>query len=134
MHMDDAVQISLPPRADSVPLARQAVVDAVRTWLTPAQTPSLALMVSEVVTNAVLHGGGSCDVELSVAHEDHVVRVEVCDQGDGFVPRPGALDAKREGGYGLYLVEQLADRWGWSRDDHTTVWFELRDGSRQPTL
>jgi anti-sigma regulatory factor (Ser/Thr protein kinase) len=124
-HMNEAVRISLPPRADSVPIARRAVMEAARRWMTPAQAPPLVLMVSEVVTNAVVHGGDAAQVELAVIEDGGVVRVEVCDEGDGFVPEPKALDRDGEGGYGLYLVEQLADRWGWSRSDCTTVWFEL---------
>src|SRR5829696_6103886 len=123
--MTKAVHISLPPRPDSVPIARRTAADAARRWLAPTQAPSLALMVSEVVTNALLHGGRDHDVELVVSGEDSTVRVEVCDHGDGFVPAPRALDQRGEGGYGLYLVEQLADRWGWSRADCTTVWFEV---------
>jgi|SRR5215207_198322 len=123
--MTKAFRILLPPRPDSVPLARNAAMDAARRWLTPRQTPSLALMVSEVVTNALLHGGREHDVELVVRAEDTTVRVEVCDYGDGFVPAPKALHHAGEGGYGLYLVEQLSDRWGWSREDCTRVWFEV---------
>ena len=123
--MSKAVRISLPPRAESVPIARRAVTEAAQRWMTPAQTPPLVLMVSEVVTNALLHGGDGGDVELAVVEEDGVVRVEVCDHGDGFVPEPKALDPDGDGGFGLYLVEQLSDRWGWSRSDCTTVWFEL---------
>jgi anti-sigma regulatory factor (Ser/Thr protein kinase) len=134
--MSKAVRISLPPRAESVPLARRAVMDAARRWITPAQTPPLALMVSEVVTNALVHGGDDGEVELAVDKRDGAVRVEVCDHGDGFVPEPRALDHGGEGGFGLYIVEQLSDRWGWSRSDCTTVWFELdleRHGSLAPT-
>jgi anti-sigma regulatory factor (Ser/Thr protein kinase) len=125
MPMTDELRLSLPPHAESVPLARRAVVDAASRWLTPGQCPALALMVSEVVTNALLHGGSKHDVELTLSSEDDVLRVEVCDHGQGFVPEPRALDNGRDGGYGLYLVEQLADRWGWERDDCTLVWFEV---------
>ena len=54
------------------------------------------------------------------------VRIEVCDHGEGFTPAPrnGALD--EPGGFGLYLVGQLADRWGVETDEGTTVWFVLR--------
>src|SRR4051794_10363238 len=123
--MSDAVRMVLSPRPDSVPLARRAATDAARRWLTPAQAPSLALMVSEVVTNALMHGGDDRDVEMTVGEHDGIVRVEVRDYGDGFVPEPRALDHNGEGGYGLYIVEQLSDSWGWSRSDRTVVWFEL---------
>jgi anti-sigma regulatory factor (Ser/Thr protein kinase) len=55
--------------------------------------------------------------------------VEVCDAGrSGSVPdrRHSSLDALERGGLGLLLVDQMADRWGVSRDeDETCVWFEL---------
>jgi anti-sigma regulatory factor (Ser/Thr protein kinase) len=119
------LRLFLPPNPDSVPAARRAATDAARRLLGPDQTPSLALMVSEVMTNALLHGDSKHDVELVVAVDDSLVRVEVCDHGDGFVPAPQALDQGRAGGYGLYLVEQLSDRWGWARSDCTRVWFEI---------
>ena len=123
--MPETVHLTLPHRAESVPAARAAVVDVTRPWLEPAQAPSLALMVSEVMTNAVLHGGGGNDIELEVQRTNDTIRVEVFDRGEGFVPKPAALENDRGGGYGLYLVEQLADRWGWSRDTSTLVWFEV---------
>ena len=124
-HVLQPLRLFLPPNPDSVPAARRAATDAARTLLGPEQTPSLALLVSEVVTNALLHGDSDQDVEVVIAVDDALVRVEVCDRGDGFVPAPKALDHDGDGGYGLYLVEQLSDRWGWSRSDCTRVWFEM---------
>jgi len=89
------------------------------------QLEALKLLVSEVVTNAVRHGSSTEPVQLN-AHWNSEVRVEVCDHGDGFTPHPrmGALDDP--GGFGLFLVGRLADRWGVETDDGTTVWFVLR--------
>ncbi|MCW2607171.1 MAG: domain S-box protein [Frankiales bacterium] len=84
----------------------------------------VALLVSEVATNALVHGSG--DVELRVLLEGGVVRVEV---GDGSrvrpVPRSAGVDA--EGGRGLALVQALAASWG-TRETPTgkVVWFEVR--------
>lgn len=85
------------------------------------------LLVSELVTNAILHGGPP--VELHAASNGAGIRVEVRDG----VPRPPVLEssttctgAPREHGRGLQMVATLADRWGW--DGHPTgktVWFEL---------
>ena len=84
------------------------------------------LLVTELITNALRHGqlnpGDRVSVKASV--DEGVVRIEVTDPGrNGTVaPRePGA----RGGGYGLYLVEQLAKRWGVDRREGTTVWCEL---------
>lgn len=84
------------------------------------------LLVTELVTNALRHGELTAGdrVSLKARVDDGVVRLEVRDPGnDGDVaPRqPGV----RGGGYGLFLVEQLARRWGVDRRDGTVVWCEL---------
>ena len=83
------------------------------------------VLVSELVTNSVLHGGvdevGS--IELSLSWSLERLRIEVLDRGPGFGASLAA--SEREGGWGLQLVERLADRWGVTRTDTTTVWFEM---------
>ncbi|MGH2686238.1 MAG: ATP-binding protein [Actinomycetota bacterium] len=64
-------------------------------------------------------------IDLCVESTPRAVRVSVSDPGVGFdwpagPPRPG-----NPSGWGLYLVEQMADRWGVSRNDETQVWFEI---------
>jgi anti-sigma regulatory factor (Ser/Thr protein kinase) len=85
------------------------------------------LLVSELVTNAVRHANlHAGDVILLVVEvEDSALRVEVHDPGGGFVPTAPAPDPARPSGWGLYLVAELADRWGVDSDDRTLVWFEL---------
>jgi anti-sigma regulatory factor (Ser/Thr protein kinase) len=85
------------------------------------------LLVSELVTNAVRHANLSDDdaIVLVVETVDRCVRVEVHDPGGGFVPRAPAPDPARPSGWGLYLVAELADRWGVDSDDRTLVWFEV---------
>jgi hypothetical protein len=56
------------------------------------------------------------------------VRVEVGDLGPGFDPGPRDLDRESPSGWGLYLVDQLADRWGVTRAGGTRVWFEIDRG------
>ena len=52
--------------------------------------------------------------------------VQVTDEGDGFVPTPGAMASDENGGYGLFLVERLTRRWGMTRENgRTRVWFEF---------
>jgi serine/threonine-protein kinase RsbW len=91
---------------------------------------TVVLLVSEVVSNAVRHSGGPADatITLEASITDDTVRIAVTDAGEGFTPRP--RDPARLGeGYGLYLVEKAARRWGVERDGGTTVWFELaREG------
>ena len=84
--------------------------------------------MSELVTNSLRHTG-SADIELEVWRSDEVVRVDVCDHGAGFdvpgPPQPG--DAS---GWGLFMVDRLADRWGVETNGDTRVWFELRAARR----
>jgi anti-sigma regulatory factor (Ser/Thr protein kinase) len=104
--------------------ARHALADIA---LTADRERDVRLLVSELVTNAVRHANlAAGDVILLVIDvEDSVLRVEVHDPGGGFVPRAPAPDPARPSGWGLYLVEELADRWGVDSDEKTLVWFEL---------
>jgi anti-sigma regulatory factor (Ser/Thr protein kinase) len=85
------------------------------------------LLVSELVTNAVRHADLAAGdlILLVVEIEDGRLRVEVHDPGGGFVPTAPAPDPARPSGWGLYLVAELADRWGVDSDNQTRVWFEL---------
>ena len=98
-------------------------------WL-PATLPEsqrgvLRLLVSELVTNSVRHVAGSAEpVVLAVRIGAAAIRVEVLDGGDGFTP--GELEPRgADGGFGLFLVERMASRWGVDRQGGTRVWFEL---------
>ena len=58
-----------------------------------------------------------------------VVLTEVTDEGPGFDPADTGTPGTDENGWGLFLVERLADRWGVNHNDEITrVWFELRRG------
>jgi anti-sigma regulatory factor (Ser/Thr protein kinase) len=90
----------------------------------------LRLLVSELVTNSVLHGrAGPADrLQMHVKRPDHGVRVEVCDEGPGWAEqlRSTSLESpKAAGGWGLMLVGALADRWGVECGEQTCVWFEI---------
>jgi anti-sigma regulatory factor (Ser/Thr protein kinase) len=87
----------------------------------------LRLLVTELVTNSVRHGerGGGW-ITLDVNIDSDAVRVVVTDRGAGFAPdsKPTPhLD--RPGGWGLCLVDRLAERWGVQAGDPTSVWFEV---------
>jgi anti-sigma regulatory factor (Ser/Thr protein kinase) len=90
---------------------------------------TLRLLVSELVTNSVRHGGGEQphEIRLAVSASRERIRVEVADAGSGFKARP-RRDGQDEGsGWGLHLVETLSDRWGSERNGRVCVWFELVD-------
>jgi anti-sigma regulatory factor (Ser/Thr protein kinase) len=110
----------LPRVPESAQTARR-LVTAHTTMLRPQQRDDAALMVSELVTNAVRHGIGT--IRLRIDLEPDALRFEVSDQGNVALapsPTPGA-----HGGWGLRIVERLADDWG-VLDGSTKVWFRLR--------
>jgi anti-sigma regulatory factor (Ser/Thr protein kinase) len=108
--------------------ARRAVVEG------DGQLPAyvrqdVLLLVTELVTNAVRHAGIGPDspVRVEVRRWRRLVRVEVADRGVGFAAVPGPRRPIDEpGGWGLYLVERIADRWGLHHaSPGTCVWFEI---------
>ncbi len=115
-------EVRLPP-TDRAPAAARQCLDRLDGELDPAGLETMRLLVSELVTNSVKYGGrGPVRLELSVA--DERLRAEVIDQGKGFVPKRRSDDLEQVGGWGLPLVEHLADRWG-TFEGSTHVWFEI---------
>lgn len=88
---------------------------------------SALLLVSELVTNSVRHAvlGPGYHVDVAVHVRPTAVRLAVRDRGDGFVRGVPPEDPLQEGGWGLHLVDQLADRWGIRGDGPTEVWAEI---------
>jgi len=116
---------AIPSGPGAPALARTLVSD----WLDGRGTAQLhddvRLLVSELVTNSVLHARQpfGAPLRITAAAVDGVVRVEVHDHGHGRVRRRTADG--RAGGFGLSLVERLAARWGVNHENGTRVWFEL---------
>ncbi len=120
-HLADRLVVpSLPASIASV---RRFAVAACRNSGMCVLCDTVALLVSEVATNALLHGSG--DVQVRVTADDGVLRVEVSD-GSPALPHVRAAGPLEEGGRGLALVESLASAWGVQpTDDGKVVWFEL---------
>jgi anti-sigma regulatory factor (Ser/Thr protein kinase) len=89
------------------------------------------LLVSELVTNAIRHAPreGLPEIELRLKVDPARVRVVVGDPGTGFVAEPRLPTASENSGWGLYLVDRLADRWGVITKDRSEVWFEIDVGA-----
>ncbi|MEU0027803.1 ATP-binding protein [Streptomyces sp. NPDC006335] len=89
---------------------------------------TLILLVSELVTNAVVHTGRPAVLRLSLPGAEGAsatVRLEVADRS-GRAPVPRCVDGDATGGRGLALVDGLADRWGWSPEGAgKSIWCEL---------
>jgi anti-sigma regulatory factor (Ser/Thr protein kinase) len=116
--------LTLAPVPDSVPAARHWL-DGLAAHLDEYQLDNLRLLVSEVVSNSVRHGDGAGPIDLRITIERSGVRVEVEDPGPGFRPPPEIGPVEGNEGWGLLLVERLADRWGVVASGSTLVWFEL---------
>ena len=121
--------IELTGGPEAVGAARHAIEELADQEQLP-RIDDLRLLVSELVTNSVLHGRAGPDdrVEMHVARPNGCVRVEVCDDGDRWAEpfRSTSIDSPApSGGWGLMLVGALADRWGIEVDEGTCVWFEL---------
>jgi anti-sigma regulatory factor (Ser/Thr protein kinase) len=115
---------TLPRGADSIRSAR-VLVDIHGSRLTRARREDAILMVSELVTNALRHGRGEITLRITPA-ADHLT-VEVADEGDGEVAIAAAPGTG--GGWGLRIVEELADTWG-TDSGSTRVWFRVVHGRR----
>lgn len=97
----------------SVRLAREFTREALTDWAAAERSDDVLLCVSELATNAVLHGvppGRGFRLQLAL-DADGVLRVEVHDSGPGEVRVPDTC-AEAEDGRGLMLVAVLADKWG----------------------
>jgi anti-sigma regulatory factor (Ser/Thr protein kinase) len=101
--------------------------------LTREVMDNLRLMVSELVTNSIRHAGlaDGTSIGVKVQLRTGRIRVEVVDPGPGFEPVSVMPSMYQTGGWGLYLVDQLADRWGVIKGEATKVWFELDERPRE---
>src|SRR5215212_8938920 len=119
------VRLTLDPEV--VMTARHAL-NRLADLLPPEKLEDVRLVVSELVTNSILHAGLSSDeqISLTVTVSDGAVRGSVCDPGPGF-GMPSELSPRSDlsGGWGLPIVETISDRWGVEGNRHACVWFEI---------
>ncbi|MGY5053718.1 SpoIIE family protein phosphatase [Streptomyces sp. 900105755] len=110
--------------------ARQHVRELLHDWDSPDQVDSAVLLVSEMLTNVLVHTDADALLLAEVAGQapERRLRVEVTDAGDDLPHkrRPGELASS---GRGLVLIEILADAWGVDpRGQGKSTWFELYEG------
>lgn len=105
---------------------RWASQAAGRSGASPDAVRVVALLVTEAVANAVIHGPRGGEVVLEVAVVGDVVRVSVTDGSDA-LPVLREVDPGATGGRGVMLIDRLSRRWGVDRHraGGKTVWFEI---------
>ena len=110
----------------TAPTVARDALKGLSAYLPAATVEDIRLLVSELVTNSVRHGGADGDerIELNIRWDDRRVRVDVADPGSGFAA-PSSPDAGPVSGWGLVLVDRIAERWGVETSGRTHVWFEL---------
>jgi anti-sigma regulatory factor (Ser/Thr protein kinase) len=119
--------LELPRTPESPGISRRWLEERFAAELDDCRLATAKLLISELVTNAVVHGCGRIRVR-AWPEGDHV-HVEVTDEGTRFVRmiRTPGLDSG--GGLGLAIVDAEATRWGIGEGATTRVWFDLRRGA-----
>ena len=121
---DDLVNLRLAGGPDAAALARRALA-RLENDLDQDTVDVIRLLVTELVTNSVRHAGAQA-VDMRVHVTGEQVRLEVTDRGPGFEFARRTPGQDPEGGWGLYLVDRLADRWGLDTTGGASqVWAEL---------
>ncbi|RNF92636.1 ATP-binding SpoIIE family protein phosphatase [Streptomyces botrytidirepellens] len=109
--------------------ARRQLRDMLHDWADPDQVESAVLLLSEMVTNVLVHTDGDALLvaEVSGRRGSRRLRLDVADGSDELPHRrrPGELASS---GRGLMLMEMLADAWGVDpRGDGKCIWYELHE-------
>jgi anti-sigma regulatory factor (Ser/Thr protein kinase) len=132
------VWVSVLPGGVSAPAqARHEIAERLNGELEATRREDVVLLAGELVANSVVHANGdeSREIVVELVVGPEIVRVAVTDEGSTSVPTVRPRSATLEAGRGLFLVEQLSDRWGITREGtrRTQVWFELVREHPQPT-
>ncbi|MFJ4469971.1 SpoIIE family protein phosphatase [Streptomyces sp. NPDC089424] len=121
---------------ERVAVARQQLRELLHDWSSSDQVDSAVLLLSEMLTNVLVHTDTDALLVVEVAGEpgERRIRVEVTDAGDDLphMRRPGELASS---GRGLMLIELLAHSWGVDpRGQGKSIWFELHESDDTASL
>ena len=120
------LEVAIPGGPAAPRAARHALSTAVGARLSTHALADALIIVSELATNAIRHGGAPTEDDELTLHAAILpggLRLEVSDPGPGF--EPGGHGPRPDGGYGLQLLDRLATRWGVAGSAPVTVWVEL---------
>ena len=115
-------RVDLPRNHDVAAVARRFLDAHFRASLGDVAYVNARLIVSELVTNAFVHGTG--DIVLDLEQDGAVLRIEVVDEGTGEAPAIREQPESGVGGWGLRIVDTVAMRWG-AFAGSTHVWAEI---------
>jgi anti-sigma regulatory factor (Ser/Thr protein kinase) len=117
---------TFPRQATVAPQARRFVTDAIGPH--PAADDAV-LLAGELVANSLLHAHDAATVTVAVAVSETFIRIDVCDDSRTGFPHWRQADGDAENGRGLYLVNLIAERWGFVREQaRTCCWAEIAAG------
>lgn len=123
----DVFSFALPVGEHAPGAARHEIGTRLEGCLDGSEIEAARLLVSELVTNCVVHGADSdADIEVTGTLRPPHLRVEVVSDGEPFDYSDEPVDDDALGGRGLHLVECLSDSWGIrASGSRLQVWFEL---------
>jgi serine/threonine-protein kinase RsbW len=131
---EQRIRLRLPAEPIAPRMGRRQMEQLER-YADRAVVDEIQLLVSELITNSLKHAGlrEGDSIHVNVDVNPQAIRVSVQDPGPGF--RAPVLPPKANAsGWGLLLVERIADEWGVHRrrGDRTEVWFEVARSARRP--
>jgi sigma-B regulation protein RsbU (phosphoserine phosphatase) len=119
--------IRIPATPDAPRRGRQALDGWLPHLVAPARADDARLIATELMSNAVRHGGISAqdDITLSLGTHNGTVKIVVEQPTSAASARIADPSTEREGGFGLLLVDRLADSWGVEHGRPGRVWFAI---------
>lgn len=128
LSLDNLLVFSVTGGVGAASGARNELRERLDATLDPSTIELAQLLMSELITNCVLHGAAAepdAWIDVTAATFPQTLRIEVSDGGPAFRHDPVLPAPEAGSGRGLYLVEQLSSRWGLSARGTARVWFEL---------
>jgi anti-sigma regulatory factor (Ser/Thr protein kinase) len=121
--VEQAQTATFPRRVQVAPEARRFVTEAIGQH--PAADDAV-LLAGELIANSLLHAHDAATVTVAVAVSEMFIRIDVYDDGRTGIPHWRETDGGSESGRGFHLVNQIAERWGFVREQaRTCCWAEV---------
>jgi anti-sigma regulatory factor (Ser/Thr protein kinase) len=126
---DGSISLRIRGGVDAPRQARRWVLSRLESRVVQTTASDVAVVVSELVTNSVLHAdvGPLRTLTVELITLDDRLRISVIDPGSRLEPRILPRDDNRIGGIGLLIVDELSEAWGVARDgvEGTRVWCDI---------